>query len=77
MDANYQSKQGPEPEIRRENQKGPESEVTDSSDTSISVPGDNIGADVISPGDSGEGGSDNKSDGSTVLPSHPPLSGKA
>jgi hypothetical protein len=27
--------------------------------------------------DPGEGGSDDKSDGSTVLPSNPPLSGKA
>jgi hypothetical protein len=73
MDANDQSKQGPEPEIGTENQKGPESEVTDGSDTSINVPGDNIETDVISPG---EGGSDDKSDGSTVLPSHPPpLSG--
>jgi hypothetical protein len=74
IDANDQSKQGPEPEIGTENQKGPESEVTDVSDTSINVPGDNIGTDVISPG---EGGSDDKRDGSTVLPSHPPLSGKA
>ncbi len=32
MDANDQSKQGPEPEIGTENQKGPESEeVTDGS----------------------------------------------
>ncbi len=74
MDANDQFKQGPEPEIGTENQKGPESEVTDGSDTSINVPGDNIGTDVISPG---EGGADDKRDGSTVLPSHPPLSGKA
>jgi hypothetical protein len=69
MDANYQSKQGPESEIGTENQNGPESEVTDGSDTSINVPGDNIGTDVISPG---EGGSDDESDGSTVLPSNPP-----
>jgi hypothetical protein len=64
MDANNQSKQGPEPEIGTENQKGPESEVTDGSDTSISVPGGNIGTDVMSPG---EGGSDDESNGSTIL----------
>jgi hypothetical protein len=74
MVANDQSKQGPEPEIGTENQKGPGSGVTDGSDTSINVLGDNIGTDVIS---LGEGGSDDKSDGSTVLPSHSPLSGKA
>jgi hypothetical protein len=74
MDANDQSKQGPIAEIGIENQKGPESEVTDGSDTSINVPGSNIGTDVISPE---EGGSDDKSDGSKVLPSHSPLSGKA
>ncbi len=74
MDANDQSKQGPEPKIDTENQKEPEIELTDSSDTFINVTGDNIGTDEISPG---EGGSDDKSDGSTVLPSHPPLSGKA
>jgi hypothetical protein len=48
---------------------GPESEFTDGSVTSINVPGDNIRTDVISPG---EGGSDDESDGSTVLPSNPP-----
>jgi hypothetical protein len=74
MDANDSSKQGPEPEIGTENQKGPELEVTDGSYTSINVTGDNIGTEVISPGD---GGSDDKSDGSTVLPSNPPLNGKA
>jgi hypothetical protein len=74
MDSIDQSKQGPEPEIGTEKQNGPESEVTDGSDTSINVPGDKIGTDVISPG---EGGSDDKSDGCTVLLSHPPLSGKA
>ncbi len=74
MDANDKSKQGPELEIGTENQNGPESEVTYGSDTCIYVPGDNIGTDVISPG---EGGSDDKSDGSTVVPSIPPLSGKA
>ena len=74
IDANDQSKQGPEPEIGTENQKGPESEVTDGSDTSINVTGNNIGTNVISPVD---GGFDDKSDGSIVLPSNPPLSGKA
>jgi hypothetical protein len=67
MDANDQSKQEPEPEIGTENKKGPKSQVTDSSYTSINVTSDNIGSEVISPGD---GGSDNKSDGSTVLPSN-------
>ena len=74
MDANDQSNQGPEPEIGTETQNGPQSEVTDGGDTSINVPGDNIGTDVISPG---EGGSDDKSDGPLVLPSNPPLSEKA
>jgi hypothetical protein len=74
MDANDQSKQGPEPEIGTENQNRPESEVTDGGDTSINVPDDNIGTDVISPRESGF---DDKSDGSTVSPSNPPLSGKA
>jgi hypothetical protein len=74
MDANDQSKQGPEPEIGTENQNGPELEVTDGGDTYINEPGDNIGPDVISPGNVG---SDDESYGSTVLPSNPPLSGKA
>ena len=73
MNANDQSKQVPVPEIGTENQNEPESEVTDGSDTLINVPDDNIGTDVFSPG---EGGSDDKIDGSTVLPSNPPLSGK-
>jgi hypothetical protein len=51
----------------------PESEVTNGGNTSINVPGVNIGTGVISPG---EGGSDNKIDGSTVLPSNLPLTGK-
>ncbi len=59
MDANDQSKQGPEPEIGRENQNGPESEVTDGGDNSIKIPGVNIWTDVIS---SGECGSDDKGD---------------
>jgi hypothetical protein len=73
MDANDQSKQGPEPEIGTENQNRPEPEVTDGGNTSINVPGVNIGTDVISPR---EGGSDGKIDGSTVLPSNPLLTGK-
>jgi hypothetical protein len=74
MDANDQSKQGPEPEIGTENQNRPESKVTDGGDTSINVPGVNIGTDVIWPG---EGGFDDKGDGSTVLPSNPQLGEKA
>jgi hypothetical protein len=85
MDANAQSKQGPESEIGTETQNVPESEVTDDGDTSTNVPDDNIGTDVISPG---EGGSDDKSDspqksqnssslGPTVIPSNPPISRKA
>ncbi len=50
MDANDQSKQEPEPEIGTQTQNGPESEVIDGGDTSINVPDDNIGTDVISPG---------------------------
>ncbi len=73
MDVNDQSKQGPNLDIGTENQNGPESEVTDGDDTSINAPGVNIGTDVILPG---EGGSDDKIDGSTVLPSNPPLNGK-
>ncbi len=64
MDANDSSKQGPELEIGTENQNGPESEVTDSGNTSINVPGVKFGTDMISPG---EAGSDDKIDGSTVL----------
>jgi hypothetical protein len=73
MDANDSFKQGPESEIGTENQSRPESEVTDGGHTSINVPGVNIGTDVISPG---EGDSDDKIDGSTILPSNPPLTGK-
>ncbi len=40
IDANDQSKQGPEPEIGTENQQGPESEVTKGGDTSTNKPGD-------------------------------------
>ncbi len=74
MDANDQSKQGPESEIGIETNVGPESKVTDGGGTSINIPGNNVGTDVIS---QGEGGSDDKSDEPTVLPSNPPLSGKA
>jgi hypothetical protein len=63
MDANDSSKQGPEPEIGTEIQNGPESEVPDGGNTSINVPGVNIGTGVILPG---EGGLDDKIDGSTV-----------
>ncbi len=52
----------------------PESECKDGGDTSINVPGDNVGTDVVSPQ---EGASDEKSDEPPVLPSNPPLSGKA
>jgi hypothetical protein len=51
IDANDQSKQGPEPEIGTENQHEPESHVTEGGDTSTNKPGDNIGTEVISPGD--------------------------
>jgi hypothetical protein len=74
MNANDQSKHQPEPKIGTENPKGTESEGTDGGDTSINVPGDNVGTDVISPQ---EGASDDKSDKPPVLPSNPPLSGKA
>jgi hypothetical protein len=50
MDANDQSKQGPESEIGIENQNKPESEVTDGGHTSTNKPGFNIGPDVILPG---------------------------
>ncbi len=64
MDANDSSKQAPEPEIGTENKNGPQSEITDSDNTSINVPGVNIGTDVILPGESGF---DDKIDGSTIL----------
>ncbi len=62
-----------DPKICTENHKGPESECKDGGETSINVPGDNVGTDVIS---SQEGASDDESDESPVLPSNPPLSGK-
>jgi hypothetical protein len=85
MGANDQTKQGPEPEIGTKTQNGPDSEVADGCDTSINVPDDNIGTDVISPG---EGGSDDESDSPqkspdssssvpTILLSNPRLSRKA
>ncbi len=63
INANDQTKQGPEPEIGTENQHEPESEVTKGGDTSTNKLGDSIGTEVISPGDG--------------LQSNPPLSGKA
>ncbi len=74
IDANDQTKQGPEPEIGTENQHEPESEVTKGGDTSTNKPGNIIGTEVISPG---EGGSDDISHGPEVLQSNPPISGKA
>jgi hypothetical protein len=72
--ANDQSKHRLDPKIGTENPKGPESEYKVGGDTSINVPGDNVRTDVISPR---EGASDEKSDEPPVLPSNPPLSGKA
>jgi hypothetical protein len=71
---NDQTKQGSEPEIGTETQQGTESEVTKGGDTSTNKPSNSIGTEVIS---SGENGSDDNSDGPTVLQSNPPLSGKA
>jgi hypothetical protein len=68
-----QSKHQLYPEIGTENTKGPESECKDGGDTSINVPGDNAGTDVVS---SQEGASDDKKDEPPVLPSNPPLNGK-
>jgi hypothetical protein len=72
-DANEQSKHRLDPKIGTEIPKGPESEGTDGGDTSVNVPGDNVGTDIISPQ---EGASDDKSDEPPVLPSNPPLRGK-
>jgi hypothetical protein len=47
MNANDQSKHQPEPKIGTENPKGPEPEGTDGGDTSINVPGDYVGTDVV------------------------------
>ncbi len=71
--ANDQSKHQLDPEIGTENTEGPELEWKDGGDTSINVPGDNVGTDVISPQ---EGASDDKSYEPQVLPSNPPLNGK-
>jgi hypothetical protein len=64
MNANDQSKQGPEIEISTENSNGPESEGTD---------GGNVGTGVISPQ---ERASDDESNEPPVLPSNPPQHGK-
>ncbi len=71
--ANDQSKHRLDPEIGTENTKRPESECKDGGDTSLNVPGDKVGTDVISPQ---EGAFDDESDEPPVLPSNPPLSGK-
>ncbi len=71
--ANDQSKHQLDPKIGTENPVGPESECKDGGDTSINVPGDNVGTDVISPQ---EGASGDKSDEPPVLPSIPPPNGK-
>ncbi len=73
--ANDQSKHQLDPKIGTENPEGPKSKCKDGGDTSINVPGDNVGTDVIS---RQEGASDEKSDESPVLPSsNAPGSGKA
>ena len=46
--ANDQSKHQLDPKIGTVNTEGPESECKDGGDTSINVPGDYVGADVIS-----------------------------
>ena len=74
IDANDQTNTGLEPEIGTEIQHEPELELKKDSDTSTNKPGNSIVSEVISPG---EVGSDDKSDGPTVLQSNPPLSGKA
>jgi hypothetical protein len=75
--ANDQSKHQLNPKIGTEYTEGPESKCKDGGDTSINIPGDNvgtsIGTDVISPQ---EGASDDKSYEPPVLPSNPTLSGK-
>jgi hypothetical protein len=71
--ANDQSKHQLDPDIGTENTEGPESECKDGGDTSINVPGDNVGTDIISPQ---EGASDDKSYEPPVLPSNPPLNRK-
>ncbi len=71
--ANDQSKHQLDSKIGTENPKGTELEGADGGDTSINVPGDNVGTDIISPQ---EGASDDKSDKPPVLPSNPPPNGK-
>ncbi len=71
--ANDQSKHWLDPKIGTENPKGPETECKDGGDTSINVPGDNVGTDVISPW---EDAFDDKSYEPPVLQCNPPLSGK-
>jgi hypothetical protein len=71
--ANDQSKHQLDSKIGTENTDGPESEWKDGGDTSINVPGDNVGTDVISPR---EGASDDKSDEPPVFPSNPSPNGK-
>jgi hypothetical protein len=71
--ANDQSKHQLDPDIGTENPKQPESDGTDGGDTSINVPGDNFGTNVISPRG---GASDDESDELSVLPSNPPPNGK-
>jgi hypothetical protein len=73
VNANDQSKHQLDPKIGTENTEEPESECKDGGDTSINVPGDNVGTDIIYPQ---EGASDDESDEPPVLPSNPPLSGK-
>jgi hypothetical protein len=64
MNANDQSKQGPETEIGTENPNGQDSEGTD---------GGNVETDVIPPQ---EHAFDDESDEPPVLPSNPPVNGK-
>ena len=61
-----------DPKIGTENTKGPELECKDGGDTSINVPGGNVGTDVISPQ---EGASDDNSD-EPLVSSNPPPNGK-
>ncbi len=63
IDANDQTKEGPEPEIGTENQHEPASEATKGDDASTNKPDNSIGTEVMSPG---EGGCDDNSDGPKV-----------
>ncbi len=71
--ANEPTKHQLDPKIGAENPKGPESKCKDGGDTSINVPGDNVGTGVISPQ---EGAFDDRSDEPPVFPSNPPPNGK-